>query len=134
MNWTHFLIALIGSGIVMSLTDWFFFGILFHDKYHAHPEVWRGKPGQPETRNIIIVTLLGFVTAAVFLIMYTHSHAHGFTHAFGFAFHIWLMVALPLIISNALYIKFHPLLVVSHSLGWLAKLTVVAIAAAWLLP
>jgi hypothetical protein len=36
---------------------------------------------------------------------------------------------LPLLIVNALYIKFHPLTVVAHALGWLAKLVVSALAA-----
>ena len=133
MDWTHFLIALVGSGIVMSLTDWFFFGVLFHDKYLVYPEVWRGQPGKPETKNIIVVTLLGFITAAFFLITYQHSVHHGFQSAISLAVHIWGMVAVPLIVSNALYVKFHPHLVISHSLGWLAKLLVVAIAAGWLL-
>jgi hypothetical protein len=26
------------------MTDWFFFGVLFHDKYRAYPEIWRQAP------------------------------------------------------------------------------------------
>jgi len=44
------------------------------------------------------------------------------------------MVPVPLLITNALFIKIQPLTVLSHALGWLAKLAIAAIIAAWLLP
>lgn len=133
MDWTHFLEALIGSGLVMGITDWFFFGVLFHDKYLVYPEVWRGEAGKPETKNIVIVSLLNFLTSFMFLMSYVHFDMHGIHQAMGLAIHSWLMIAVPLIISNALYMKFHSSLVISHSLGWLAKMVIVALAAGWLL-
>ncbi|HEV2691082.1 MAG TPA: DUF1761 domain-containing protein [Bryobacteraceae bacterium] len=129
----HFLMAVVAAGLVMSLTDWFFFGVLFHDKYFAHPEVWRRGPGESETKTIMIGTLLGFVTSAAFMTTYVLFSIHGYKAGLELAGLIWIMVAMPLIIGNALYIKFHPLLVVSHSLGWLVKLVVAALAAGWLL-
>jgi hypothetical protein len=42
------------------------------------------------------------------------------------------MVPLPLLITNALFIKLHPLTVVAHALGWLVKLLVAAAAVGWL--
>jgi hypothetical protein len=40
---------------------------------------------------------------------------------------------LPLIVTNALWIKMNPLLALSHSLGWLARFVVTALVAGWLL-
>jgi len=133
MDTINFLEVFVGASLVMSLTDWLFFGVLFHDKYSVYPEVWRAKPGQSETKTIIIVSLLNFVTSGMFLMSYHHFDMHGYHQAIGLAVHSWLMVAVPLIVSNALYIKFPAALVVSHSLGWLAKLMLVAVAAGWLL-
>ena len=45
----------------------------------------------------------------------------------------WIMVPLPLTIMNSLDIKIHPLVATAHSLGWLAKLAVAAIAAGLLI-
>jgi hypothetical protein len=38
-------LAILLSGLAVSMTDWFFFGVLFHDKYLAYPEIWRPLPG-----------------------------------------------------------------------------------------
>lgn len=58
---------------------------------------------------------------------------HDFEGALAFALLVWLMVPVPLVITNALFMKIHPLIVVSHSLGWLAKLAIAAVVAGWLI-
>lgn len=134
MDWTHFLMAVAAAGVASSFTDWFFFGVLFHDKYFAHPEVWRSAPGNSETKTILTVTLMGFVTCAAFLVLCWLFSIHGYKVALELAGVVWIMAPVPLIVSNALYIKMHPSLVVSHSLDWLARLVAAALAAGWLLP
>ncbi|HYL76280.1 MAG TPA: DUF1761 domain-containing protein [Bryobacteraceae bacterium] len=133
MNWTHFLMAVAAAGVVSSFTDWFFFGVLFHDKYAAYPEVWRAAPGKSETKTILTVTLMGLVTCAAFVFLYHLSSLHGYGAALELAGIVWIMAPVPLTISNALYVKMHPALVVSHSMGWLARLVAAALAAGWLL-
>jgi hypothetical protein len=133
MDWKHFLLAVVAAGVASSFTDWFFFGVLFHDKYFAHPEVWRRGPGVNETKSMVINTLLGFVTSAAFMVLCWLFSIHGYMAALQLAGVAWIMAPAPLIVANALYVKMHPLLVVSHSLGWLAKLVVAALAAGWLL-
>jgi hypothetical protein len=51
-------------------------------------------------------------------------------HAFVLAAGVWLMVALPLLLMNYLFIKTHVLVTVAHSLGWLVKLLLCAAAVA----
>src|SRR5450759_4422230 len=63
MNWAKFVLTVVVSGIAVSLTDWFFFGVLFHDKYNAYPEVWRAS--QAGTKGVWIA--IGFFTCAVFI-------------------------------------------------------------------
>jgi hypothetical protein len=129
----HILLAVLVSGFVFSLTDWLFGGVLFHDKYAAHPEIWRLAPGESETRSVVCSVALGFLTAAAFMAACLVFAIRGFRPAFEFAGLCWLMIPVPLLITNAFWIKMHPLVAVSHSFGWLAKLCVAALAAAWLL-
>jgi hypothetical protein len=44
---------------------------------------------------------------------------------------MWIIAPLPLMITNALFIKLHPLNVVANSLGWLVKLLLAGAAAGW---
>lgn len=126
MNTGHIALAVVLSGIAVSFTDWVFGGVLFHDQYAAHPEIWR-RPSGPETGTIIGSTLLGFVTCGAFVTACPAFHISGIKQTLEFAFAIWLIAPLPLLITNALWIKMHPLVVLAHSLGWLAKLCVVAV-------
>jgi hypothetical protein len=40
MNWTRLAIVVICTGVVSSLTDWFFAGDWLHGRY-TYPEIWR---------------------------------------------------------------------------------------------
>jgi hypothetical protein len=133
VNWKHFLAAVIVTGFVTSLTDWFFGGILFHDKYKAHPEVWRQGPNKGEAPAVAWSIALGFLTSAAFMSACVVFGVHGYHASLELAGLCWLMVPLPLLVTNALFVKLHPLIVFAHSLGWLAKLGVAALAAGFLL-
>jgi hypothetical protein len=130
---THFLFAVGVAGFASSFTDWFFGGTLFHGKYNAYPEVWRQGPGKSETAAVAWSIALGFLTSAAFMTAYIVLRVHGYRTSLELAILSWLMVPVPLQVTNALFIKLHPLVVVSHSLGWLAKLAIAALTAEWLL-
>jgi hypothetical protein len=133
MNWAHFLFAILAAGIVSSFTDWFFTGVLFHDRYNAYPEIWRRSVVKSEAPAIGWSLALGFLTSAAFVTVAVVFHVHGYRETLPLAGLCWLMVPLPLLITNALFIKLHPLTVVANSLGWLAKLVICAFATAFLL-
>ena len=46
---------------------------------------------------------------------------------------VWLMGPLPLILTNAAFMKLHRVFVASYAIGWLVKLLIVAVAAGWFL-
>jgi hypothetical protein len=53
MTWTRAGLAILAAAIATSLADWLFFGVLFHEKYKAFPEVWRRpEGGQGEGRAV----------------------------------------------------------------------------------
>jgi hypothetical protein len=134
MNWMHCAEAVVAAVIACSFTDWFFMGVLFHGKYKAHPEVWRDAVTQGgESRAIAWATLLTVVTCAAFVALCAAFAIATLPRACALAIGIWLVAPLPMLVTNAFFIKFHPLVTVSQALGWLAKLLVCAFAAAWLL-
>jgi hypothetical protein len=129
MDWTRFGLALIAAGIVTSLSDWLFFGVIFHDKYRETPNVWRTTK---EGTKIVWSTLLAILGAAAFLFLCGRLEVHGLRSAFQAAFAVWVAAALPITVTNALYVRHAPALAVSYALGWLARLVIAGTAYALL--
>lgn len=134
MDSSRLLIAgIVGVGLGV-LPDWFFFGVLFHEKSRAYPEVWRRWAGGPgENLAIAFSVILSFLTFFGFAYLYGAFSPHGWVAALRMATTVWVAVPLPLLIGNALFVKTHPAMVLAHSLGWLVKLLVAAVASAWIL-
>src|SRR3974377_404892 len=105
VNWLHYSVASIAAGIAVSLTDWIFTGELFHRKYFAYPEIWRKR--NSEGPVIACSTVLGFVTCAAFVGACSAAALHGYRPALELAGFCWLAVPMPLLVTNALYIKIH---------------------------
>jgi hypothetical protein len=125
----RYLIALVAATAVISLTDWLFFGVLFHDRYERTPEVWRSGA---EGRKIAISMVFAAVGVAFFLWLAMHFHVQGFGEAFLLALGVWLAAALPQTATATLYVKYESVLGVSHALGYLARLIVTAAAYTWI--
>jgi hypothetical protein len=134
MDLGRFALTVVAATIGTSLTDWLFFGVLFHDRYLAHPEVWRSQPGKPETNTIVLSTALGAVTCAAFAFLCAKLGLELLPSTLKLAVTVWVIAPLPLIVTNALWMKLHPKIAISHSLGWLAKLAVTAVLVSWLRP
>ena len=129
MNWMRFLLVVIGAGVVTSLTDWFFAGDWIHRRY-TYPEIWR-QGG--EGRAIALTSPLPFLTCGVFACVIAWVGFHSLASAVKLAVAVWLIGPLPLILTNAAFMKLHRVFVASYAIGWLVKLTIVAIAVGWLL-
>jgi hypothetical protein len=129
MNWTRFVLVVIGAGIVTSLTDWFFAGDWLHRRF-TYPEIWRQGA---ESRAIALTSPLPFVTCGVFTYVAARLGLHSVAGAVKLAVAVWVIGPLPLILTNAAFMKLHRVFVASYASGWLVKLAIVAIAAGWLL-
>ena len=70
---------------------------------------------------------IAFVTLAIML------DQVGLPQTLKLAVMIWLIAPLPLLVTNALFIKIDPLVTASHSAGWLVKLLLIAVATAVLI-
>ncbi len=128
MNWMRLALVTLGAGVVTSLTDWFFAGDWIHRRY-SYPEVWRQGA---ESKAIALTSPLPFLTCGVFAIL---SAKLGLTAlgASKLAVAIWVIGPLPLILTNAAFMKLHRMFVVSYAIGWLVKLELAALAASWFL-
>src|SRR5580700_1192762 len=133
MPWGHIAIAVVASAFVASMTDWLFMGDWLYKRYDQHPEIWRHPHGQGEMKAIVWASLLPFVTCGVFTLLCAALVLHSYSGTITLALAIWLVGPLPLLIANALFIKLHPGITASYSLGWLVKLLVAAVAVSLIL-
>ena len=129
MNWMRLAAIVIGSGVLSSLTDWFFAGDWLHRRF-TYPEIWRKGA---EGRAIALTSPLPFLTCAVFAYAAARLGLHSVPAALKLAVAVWLIGPLPLILTYAAFIKLHRVFVVSLALGWLVKLMIVAVAVGWFL-
>ena len=128
MNWMRIALVTLGAGVLTSLTDWFFAGDWIHRRY-TYPEIWRHGA---ESKAIALTSPLPFLTCGVYAIL---SAKLGLT-ALGagrVAVALWVIGPLPLILTNAAFMKLHRVFVVSYVIAWLVKLEVAALAAGWFL-
>lgn len=129
MNWTRFVLIVIGAGIASSLTDWFFAGDWLHRRY-TYPEIWR--QGN-ESRAIALTSPLPFLTCGIFVYVVARLGLHSVMGAAKLAVAVWLICPLPLILTNAAFMKLHRVFVASYATGWLIKLVIAAVATGWFL-
>ncbi|THD80701.1 MAG: DUF1761 family protein [Phenylobacterium sp.] len=130
MNWMHFGLVVVVSGVVASFTDWLFMGVLFHKKYQEAPEAWRS--GVSETGKIVWSEVVGLITCAAFAYLLIHTGCQTIGQGLLTAGLVWLAGPVAIGATNLLWMRISPYIGVSHALGWLARLVLVAIAAAYL--
>jgi hypothetical protein len=150
----HVALALLAAMVMTALADWLFFGVLFHPHYLAFPEVWRHRPGMADgtaastggspgagstgagstgdSRAILFSALAGLLTPIAMVGLCAWLPLSG-GRMWLLALLLWVMIPLPLLVGNYLFIKLHPLILLSHALGWLAKLVTSAAAVVLLL-
>src|SRR5271169_4225072 len=124
MNWPRLALIAIGAGILTSLTDWFFAGDWLHQRF-TYPEIWRKGA---EARAIALTSPLPFLTCGIFAYVSAWLGLHSVAGALKLAIAVWLIGPLPLILTNAAFMKLHRVFVASYAIGWFIKLAIVAIA------
>ena len=129
MNWMRLIAIILGSGVVSSLTDWIFAGDWIHRRF-TYPEIWRQGA---EAKSIALTSPLPFLTCGVFAYTAARLGIHSVPAALEFAGQVWMIGPLPLILTNAAFMKLHRVFVASYVTGWLIKLSIGAIAVGWFL-
>ena len=124
----NLLWAILAGALLGSLADWLFAGVIFHERYQVYPEVWR--QGN-ERGRIAAAQALCLVTSAAFVLLAWKMHQTDARGARKLAAMVWLIGPLPMLLANAMFIRIDRLVTVSHAIGWLAKLLLIAAAAAY---
>lgn len=124
MPWTKLVAIVVGAGVLSSLTDWIFAGDWIHKRF-TYPEIWR--KGQ-ESRAIALTSPLPFITCGVFAVVAWYLDLRSVPGAARLAVAIWVIGPLPLILTNAAFIKMHRVFVSCYAIGWLVKLMIAAVA------
>jgi hypothetical protein len=123
MGWK--IAAAIAVGLILaSLADWVFAGVLFHDRYQTHPEVWRKNGANPKALIAAQVLTIPTVAGLVALMIWTGRDSTG--SALILAALVWSIAAAPAILVNGVFIKMDARVVASHAVGWLVKLALIA--------
>jgi len=125
MDWHVFAASIVGA-VLGSIADWVFAGVLFHARYQRHPEVWRS--GGSESLRIGGAQILCLLTSLAFVALASTLGTVYLAGTLKLAAMIWLVAPLPLLVTNALFIKIDPLVTASHAAGWLVKLLLIAVA------
>ncbi len=116
--------AIVSGAGLGTLADWLFAGVLFHDRYQRHPEIWRD--GGDERGRILVAQALAIITSAALVLLAGWLDKTSLKAAALLAAAIWLIGPLPILVGNHLFIKLDPMVTASHALGWLVKLLLVA--------
>ncbi len=122
--------AAFAAGTIATFTDWLFMGVLFHERYNIHPEVWR--PGIREGKEraaILWSCVLDYVSAAALVALCALVHANTFEAALVVTFLAWAAGPLAVMIVNGLFIKFDTVLTLTHALGYLVRFLIAGAAA-----
>ena len=124
MNWIMFLAAVAAAVIVTSFTDWLFFGVLFHDRAKATPEIWRPLDTVSDRNRILLSTAIGAVSCAGFAWLCVKTGSLEIMPALCLAVVGWGATALPLMATQVTWIRLHPLVGASYAAGGLARFAI----------
>jgi hypothetical protein len=127
-GWGGFAAATVVAAIASSLTDWFFFGVLYHGKYLAYPEVWRKQPGESETKYILASAALATVSCAAFILLCSGLRFNEYISALKLAIMVWVIGVVPVVLTTHVFMKLHPALAITHSIGYFVRFVISAVS------
>ena len=132
MSWIV-LVAVFAAGIVASFTDWYFMGVLFHDRYFRFPDTWWPRQ-KSEPMPILYSTALGFITAAAVVALCALAGVDGIASGLKVAFIAWLSGSFVQVATTQIWVKIDPWVSLAHGLGYLARFLIAGVAAGIALP
>jgi hypothetical protein len=128
-------VAILVAGAAGSLTDWLFMGLLFRDATNTYPEVWWPNVRDGETRGAIIwSSVLGLVMTAAVVALCAVAGAATLWSGLVIGLLAFLAGPFALVLINAQFVKTDVWTMVSHCLGYLARMLIAGAAAGVILP
>ena len=125
------VLAILVAGIAATFTDWLFMGVLFHDRYMKYPEVWReGIVGGKDRSAVIYSCALDFVAAAGIVGLCVLADIHTLWPAIGVALLAGIAGPVVIMITTGFFMKIDWYVVAAHSVGYVVRFLLAAIAVA----
>ncbi len=132
--WTV-IAAILAAGLLAILTDWLFMGVLFHEAYNSFPEIWWPQVRDGETRGAFVwSTVLGFVMTAGVVALCAMAGAGTLWSGLGIGLVAFFAGPFAVIIINGQFVKTDVWVMLSHCLGYLARMLLAGAAAGLILP
>jgi len=118
------------AGVLGSVTDWLFMGVLFHDAYNRHPEVWRPAIAAGRDKTAVLLSVaIGFVMSFAIVGLCALADVAGVVQGTFVALLAWIAGPLAITVINGLFIKLDPRIIVAHSIGYLLRFVLAGAAA-----
>lgn len=118
------------AGVLGSVTDWLFMGVLFHDAYNRHPEVWRPAIAAGRDKTAVLLSVaIGFVMSFAIVGLCALADVAGVVQGTLVALLAWIAGPLAITVINGLFIKLDPRIIVAHSIGYLLRFVLAGAAA-----
>jgi len=130
MDWMP-IVAILAAGTAATFTDWLFMGVLFHDRYMLHPEVWRdGIVGGKNRTAVIYACALDYLAAAALIGLCVLTDIHTLWPAVGVAVLAWIAGPLVIMVTNGFFMKLDWYVIAAHCAGYLVRFLLAAAAVA----
>lgn len=123
MNWLRLAAFAAAAGVLATFTDWLLAGDWLQKRF-GNPEVWR-RSGS--VLSVLTSTALPFITCAGFAVLAWKLQLVGMRNCVKLGLAIWVIAPLPLIVSNAIFLKLNRVFAVLHAASWLVKLMIIAV-------
>ena len=118
------------AGVLGSVTDWLFMGVLFHDAYNHHPEIWRPAIGAGRDKTAVLLSVtIGFLMSFAIVGLCALAGVAGAVQGTLVALLAWIAGPLAVTVINGLFIKLDPRIIVAHSIGYLLRFVLAGAAA-----
>lgn len=124
MNWVRLAAVAAAAGVLATFTDWLLAGDWLQKRF-GYPEVWRKSGG---ILSVLLSTVLPFVTCAGFTLLAWKFQIIGLRNCVKLGLAIWVIGPLPLIVSNAIFLKLNRVFAALYATSWLVKLMIIAVA------
>jgi hypothetical protein len=132
MSWIV-VAAVFAAGTIATFTDWYFMGVLYHDRYFTYPETWWPRQ-QSNTKPIIYSSALGYVTAAAVIALCAMAGVDSIWGGIKVAFVAWLSGSFVQVATTHIWVRIDLRVSIAHALGYLARFLIAGIAAGIALP
>jgi hypothetical protein len=132
MSWI-IVAAVFAAGTIATFTDWYFMGVLFHDRYQIHPETWWPRQ-QSETMPILYSSALGYVTAAAVIALCAMAGVDNVWSGVKVGLIAWLAGSFVQVATTHIWVRIDLRVSIAHGLGYLARFLIAGIAADIALP